>query len=378
VIEGGCSILQYADDTILLIKDDVECARNLKLLLYTFESMSGLKINFKKSEVLLIQEDDEKMLFYANLFDCQTGSWPSNIEGMEKPIRAFLWASYRGKRRYHLVKWKLICTPRSKGGLGIKNLHRFNISLMCKWWWKLEHDTGPWQDFMWKKYLINSCVFSVKHKAHDSALWTDMLKVKDIYLSGRSMRVNNGERTHFWGDAWCGSTPLKDKYHLLYNLCNEVDINVAAAAARNWFFTYRRWLSAELLVQDGEMRDKLSRVVLTQEVDVPVWDWTKNGQFTIKSVYKDLSKAGIDRSFKHLWKAKIPLKIKVWLWLISHNAIATKDTMLERGWTGNPFCQFCRQKESIFHLFFSCPAAKFVWSCVAKSIGANTRPGNFS
>jgi hypothetical protein len=54
---------------------------------------------------------------------------------------------------------------------------------------------------MWKKYMTNSCVFSAKHKAHDSALWTDMLKVKDIYLRGRSMKVNNGERTHFWGDA---------------------------------------------------------------------------------------------------------------------------------------------------------------------------------
>jgi hypothetical protein len=61
------------------------------------------------------------------------------------------------------------------------------------------------------------------------------------------------------------------------------------------------------------MRDKLSRITLTQENDYPVWDWTKNRQFTVKSVYKDRSKAGIDRSFKHLWKAKIPLKIKVWL-----------------------------------------------------------------
>jgi hypothetical protein len=95
-------------------------------------------------------------------------------------------------------------------------------------------------------------------------------------------------------------------------------------------------------------------------------------------VYKDLSKAGIDRSFKHLWKAKIRLKIKVWLWLIWHNVIATKDTMAERGWTGNPFCQFCRQKETSLHLFFSCPATKYVWSCVAKAIGASTRPGNLS
>jgi hypothetical protein len=57
----------------------------------------------------------------------------TNIEGMEKPIRSFLWAITHGKRRYHLVKWKVICSPRSKWGLGIKNLCRFNISLMCKW-----------------------------------------------------------------------------------------------------------------------------------------------------------------------------------------------------------------------------------------------------
>jgi hypothetical protein len=164
----------------------------------------------------------------------------------------------------------------------------------------------------------------------------------------------------------------------LYNLCNETDITVAEAARRDWFFTYRRWLSAELLIQDGEMRDKLHRITLTQDNDCHVWDWIKNKQFTVKSVYKDLFSAGIDRSFKHLWKAKIPLKIKVWLWLIWHNAIATKDTMTERGWTGNPFCQFCRQKETILHLFFLCPAAKYVWSCVAKTIGAPDRPRNFS
>jgi hypothetical protein len=33
IVEGGCSILQYADDTILFIQDDVESAINLKLLI---------------------------------------------------------------------------------------------------------------------------------------------------------------------------------------------------------------------------------------------------------------------------------------------------------------------------------------------------------
>jgi hypothetical protein len=81
IVDGGCSVLQYVDDTVLFIQDDVDSAINLKLLLYTFESMSGLKINFEKSEVLLIQPDDLKLQFYDDLFNCQSGSWPIKYLG---------------------------------------------------------------------------------------------------------------------------------------------------------------------------------------------------------------------------------------------------------------------------------------------------------
>jgi len=95
-------------------------------------------------------------------------------------------------------------------------------------------------------------------------------------------------------------------------------------------------------------------------------------------MYNHLANGGIDRSFKHLWKAKIPLKIKIWFWLIWHNAIPSKDNMKRRKWNGDTLCRFCDQEESIGHLFFSCPAAKYVWSVVARSVGANTRSGSFS
>jgi len=51
LIDGGLSILQYADDTILFMDHDLEKARNLNLLLCAFEQVSGLKINFHKSEL---------------------------------------------------------------------------------------------------------------------------------------------------------------------------------------------------------------------------------------------------------------------------------------------------------------------------------------
>jgi hypothetical protein len=51
LVDGGTSILQYADDTILFMENNLEQATNMKLLLCAFEQLSGLKINFHKSEV---------------------------------------------------------------------------------------------------------------------------------------------------------------------------------------------------------------------------------------------------------------------------------------------------------------------------------------
>jgi hypothetical protein len=49
--EGGISLLQYADDIIFMFEDDLKNARNLKVILCTFEHLTGLKINFMKSKV---------------------------------------------------------------------------------------------------------------------------------------------------------------------------------------------------------------------------------------------------------------------------------------------------------------------------------------
>jgi len=51
LVDDGLSILQYADDTVLFLEDNLEEAKNLKLVLGAFEKLAGLKINFHKSEL---------------------------------------------------------------------------------------------------------------------------------------------------------------------------------------------------------------------------------------------------------------------------------------------------------------------------------------
>jgi len=116
---------------------------------------------------------------------------------------------------------------------------------------------------------------------------------------------------------------------------------------------------------------------MSEEEDKPKWLWNKNGIFSVKSIYSHLFVEDPDLPNKKLWRAKIPLKIKTFMWLISRNAILTKDKFLKRKWQGDTKCRFCPELETISHMFFECSMAKFVWSLVAMVVGSSCRPCSF-
>ena len=76
LIDGGLFILQYADNTIIFIDHDIEQAKNLKLLLCAFEQLSGLKINFRKSELFYFGDARDREYQYSQLFGSNIGSYP--------------------------------------------------------------------------------------------------------------------------------------------------------------------------------------------------------------------------------------------------------------------------------------------------------------
>jgi hypothetical protein len=73
LVDGGLSILWYADDTILFMEHDLEKAQNLKLILAAFEQLSCLKINFHKSELFCFGDAQDSAASNAELFSCGQG-----------------------------------------------------------------------------------------------------------------------------------------------------------------------------------------------------------------------------------------------------------------------------------------------------------------
>jgi hypothetical protein len=69
------------------------------------------------------------------------------------------------KNKYRLIRWQIICKSKKKGGLGVKDIRKTNISLLCKckWRWKLETERGLWQEIIkLAKYLQSEGVSVVK------------------------------------------------------------------------------------------------------------------------------------------------------------------------------------------------------------------------
>jgi hypothetical protein len=81
LIPGGVSHLQYADDTIILIQNSQLGLTNLKFILACFELLSGLKINFHKSEVIVMGAAEEEQARVARLLNCKQGKFPFTYLG---------------------------------------------------------------------------------------------------------------------------------------------------------------------------------------------------------------------------------------------------------------------------------------------------------
>lgn len=50
-------------------------------------------------------------------------------------------------RKFHSIKWEIICKSKDKGGLGLDDLHIKNISLLAKWSWKFY----KYKSYLWHK-----------------------------------------------------------------------------------------------------------------------------------------------------------------------------------------------------------------------------------
>jgi hypothetical protein len=121
------------------------------------------------------------------------------------------------------------------------------------------------------------------------------------------------------------------------------------------------------------MRNKLSQwhdlvgrlldINLGEELDKFVWQLHKNGSFLVQSMYNHLVNNGV-KVTQEIWRMKLPLKIKIFLWFLKKGITLTKDNLAKRNWNGSKVCSFCSSMATIKYLFFDCIVTKVLWRMV--------------
>jgi hypothetical protein len=109
---------------------------------------------------------------------------------------------------------------------------------------------------------------------------------------------------------------------------------------------------------------RLIPVNLKEDLDIFVSKLNTSGTLCVKSMYANIMNGRTIFLNKYIWKIKVPLKIKIFMWFLYKNVILAKANLTKRKWNGSKKCVLCDSEESINHLFFNCPFARLIYRTI--------------
>ncbi|KAJ1687022.1 hypothetical protein LUZ63_018412 [Rhynchospora breviuscula] len=126
--------------------------------------------------------------------------------------------------------------------------------------------------------------------------------------------------------------------------------------------SFNRSLQGVLLQEFQALHILIANTQILHSDDQLVWRWDSKGVFSTHSAYNFLTFRGtLITKANMIWKLKVPYKIRIFIWLMSHNRILTKTNLLKKGWHGDSSCVFCGAEKTNDHIFLLCPFAKSIW-----------------
>lgn len=268
----------------------------------------------------------------------------------------FFWHGPHNKKKYHMVKCQTLACPKEFGGLGFTQTRVRNACLLIKWIYRLESgETSLCCDFLRAKYLKEGSFFESK-VAGTSQFWRGLHAVKEHFHRGAKYKLGNGKRIKFWTDVWIGEVPLKVRFQNLFKICRNPKQLVCQVVENDLLqMDFRRNFGEKEMQEWGELIEIVEKMEIREEPDSVTWALTKTGRFTTESLYKNIMDPGDrDKRIMEIWEAKIPMKVRIFLWQVHKNKIKSADQLKKKNWKGDEHCKMCGELENAKHIIFQC------------------------
>jgi hypothetical protein len=313
--------------------------------------------------------------------------------------RNFLWGGGSVEKKMCWVSWDRICQPKTRGGLGIKNLEFFNSSLLCKWKWRCFNDKeAPWHElliFRYGAFAENFLYGEGKERLKKSSIWwRDLWSLGGEndggwFVNNISSVLGNGKEIGFWKEKWIGTATLKSLYPDLYlkSSLQNGNVSMLGSMAHNAWVWRLDWNEPLSEVEEALQQELLNILFPFQPnpdaEDRHRWIPSSNGVFSVKCAYLDLinrsAMVNLDdsvvRSLELMWKNNVPSKISIFGWRLLLEKLPTREALFDKGIIINnneKCCVFCSNNdESIFHVFIQCNFTTTVWHKILNWMGLN-------
>jgi hypothetical protein len=202
---------------------------------------------------------------------------------------------------------------------------------------------------------------------------------QDFFFQHIEMVTGRGARILFWHDLWCGETPLKTLFPVLFSCSSNKTAYIESLLSRIVEGEGRVWnLSFFRDFNDWEMDELLnfftlihSKIPKDESPDAMRWTLRQHDKFDAKSFYHALSDQSDSKfPWKTIWRVKTPRRVAFFVWTAAWGKILTCNNLMRRGYTMAGWYCMCKSGwETGEHFLIHCALASDLWFVVLHSFG---------
>lgn len=123
----------------------------------------------------------------------------SICDDIEKLMNGFWWGKGSSGMGIRWFSWENLSKSKMVGGLGVKSLSIFNVSMLAKQGWRLINKCNPLVSAIMKaKYYPKTDFLNAEMGGSPSYIWRSMLAAKDVLKANCRRKIGDGASTFIW------------------------------------------------------------------------------------------------------------------------------------------------------------------------------------
>ncbi|KAH1092318.1 hypothetical protein J1N35_019575 [Gossypium stocksii] len=125
---------------------------------------------------------------------------------LEQILNRFWWQKSANRRGMHWSRWANLCKPKDRGGMGFRDLCKFNIALLVKQGWHFSVKSNTLATHIFKsKYYHNTTCWNAQLGTDPSYVWRSIFAARKLMEDGVGWSVGFAMNISIWRDSWLPS-----------------------------------------------------------------------------------------------------------------------------------------------------------------------------